>query len=81
MNRTEVLLSTIEAQFNVSINPDRYQAQYLDLVDANNATPGSKASGAVTVYWGYPGGDGQNTNFTLLHFTDLHRDGVEGSTV
>ena len=75
MNRTEVLLSTIEAQFNVSINPDRYQAQYLDLVDANNGNAWVKASGPVTVYWGYPEGTGQNTNFTLYHFTDLHRDG------
>ena len=74
-NRTEVLLSTIEAQFNVSINPDRYQAQYLDLVDANNGNAWVKASGPVTVYWGYPEGTGRNTNFTLYHFTDLHRDG------
>ena len=76
VNRTEVLLSTIEAQFNVSINPDRYQAQYLDLVDANNGNAWVKASGPVTVYWGYPEGTGQNTNFTLYHFTDLHRDGI-----
>ena len=75
VNRTEVLLSTIEAQFNVSINPHRYQAQYLDLVDANNGNAWVKASGPVTVYWGYPEGTGQNTNFTLYHFTDLHRDG------
>ena len=75
VNRTEVLLSTIEAQFNVSINPDRYQAQYLDLVDANNGNAWVKASGPVTVYWGYPEGTGRNTNFTLYHFTDLHRDG------
>ncbi len=75
VNRTEVLLSTIEAQFNVSINPDRYQAQYLDLVDANNGNAWVKASGPVMVYWGYPEGTGQNTNFTLYHFTDLHRDG------
>ena len=75
VNRTEVLLSTIEAQFNVSINPDRYQAQYLDLVDAKNGNAWVKASGPVTVYWGYPEGTGRNTNFTLYHFTDLHRDG------
>ena len=75
VNRTEVLLSTIEAQFNVSINPHRYQAQYLDLVDANNGNAWVTASRPVTVYWGYPEGTGRNTNFTLYHFTDLHRDG------
>ena len=75
VNRTEVLLSTIEAQFNVSINPDRYQAQYLDLVDAKNGNAWVTASEPVTVYWGYPEGTGRNTNFTLYHFTDLHRDG------
>ena len=28
----------------------------------------------MTIYWGYPEGTGQSTDFKLLHFKDLHRD-------
>ena len=52
-----------------------YQAQYLDLVDADNGNAWVKASGEVTVYWGYPEGTGPWMDFTLYHFQDLHRDG------
>lgn len=51
-----------------------YEAKYLDLVDANNGNAWIKASNPVTIYWGYPEGTGQSTDFKLLHFKDLHRD-------
>ena len=35
-----------------------------------------KASGAVTVYWGYPEGTGEDTDFALYHFEGLHREGA-----
>lgn len=52
----------------------QYEIKYLDLVDANNGNAWIKASNGVDIYWGYPEGTDQNTEFTLLHFTDLHRD-------
>ena len=57
-----------------------YQAQYLDLVDANNGNAWVKASGEVTVYWGYPSGTDKNTKFTLYHFKGLHRDDNGGQS-
>ena len=51
-----------------------YQAQYLDLVDANNGNLWLKASDEITVYWGYPEGTDMNTDFEMYHFTGLHRD-------
>lgn len=51
-----------------------YQIKYLDLVDAHNGNAWIKANNSVTIYWGYPDGTDQSTNFKLLHFEDLHRD-------
>lgn len=52
-----------------------YQIKYLDLVDANNGNAWITSSAGTDIYWGYPTGTDRNTNFTLLHFTGLHRDG------
>ena len=74
-DRTGALVDTIEDKFDTIIRDGYYQAQYLDLVDANNGNAWITASDDVTVYWGYPEGTNQNTKFTLYHFTGLHRDG------
>ncbi|WP_273397590.1 S-layer homology domain-containing protein [Thermophilibacter mediterraneus] len=76
-NRTEALQDKVDDSLG---NPKEgyvrnYQAQYLDLVDVNNGNAWVKASDAVTVYWGYPEGTDQSTNFKLYHFEGLHRDG------
>lgn len=72
-NRTGALLDAIEDEYNINITNGNYQAQYLDLVDANNGNAWVKADGNVTVYWGYPAG--ADADYTLYHFKDLHRDG------
>ena len=74
-DRTGALIDAIESEYNINITNGNYQAQYLDLVDANNGNAWVKADGNVTVYWGYPKGTNSSTSFTLYHFTDLHRDG------
>lgn len=51
-----------------------YQAKYLDLVDANNGNVYLTTDRPVTVYWPYPAGTDQNTEFHLVHFADLDRD-------
>lgn len=51
-----------------------YQAKYLDLVDANNGNVYLTTDQPVTVYWPYPAGTDQNTEFHLVHFADLDRD-------
>ncbi len=50
-----------------------YDARYLDLVDVNNGNTWVLADQPVTVYWGYPEGTDQNTEFHLLHFFGLER--------
>lgn len=75
-NRTEALITAIRDTYGISIREGNYQAQYLDLVDADNGNAWVTASGNVTICWGYPAGTGSYTDFALYHFTDLHRDGT-----
>lgn len=79
-NRTEALLRNTDDQLGEV--PDgytrHYQAKYLDLIDTMNGNAWVTASNNVTVYWAYPEGTDQNTNFELTHFRDLHRDNSEG---
>ena len=56
----------------------QYEIRYLDLVDRNNGNAWVKASENVTVSWPLPEGTDADTDFTLLHFTDLHRDMESG---
>ena len=75
-DRTGALLAELESELGVTVEDGNYQAQYLDLVDAHNGNAWVKASGAVTVYWGYPEGTGEDTDFALYHFKGLHREGA-----
>lgn len=51
-----------------------HESKYLDLVDANNANAWLMTDGPVTVYWPYPEGTDENTEFHLVHFQGLDRD-------
>lgn len=55
-----------------------FSPKYLDLVDTANGNAWVAASEEVTVCWPYPEGTDKNTEFTVLHFTDLHRDMESG---
>ena len=55
-----------------------YQAKYLDLVDVNNGNVWLTASKPVTVYWPYPEGTDEGTEFHLVHFSDLDRTMANG---
>ena len=72
-NRTGALLKQLKEKHGVSTKEGYYQAQYLDLVDSHNGNAWVTASESVDVYWGYPEGTGQDTEFTLYHFKGLHR--------
>ena len=75
-NRTGALLKQLKEKHGVSTKEGYYQAQYLDLVDSHNGNAWVTASKSVDVYWGYPEGTGQDTEFTLYHFKGLHREGA-----
>lgn len=55
-----------------------YEAKYLDLVDASNGNVWLTSSEPVTVYWPYPVGTDENTEFTLVHFEGLDREMSNG---
>ena len=57
-----------------------FEAKYLDLVDANNGNAWLTSSEPVTVYWPYPEGTDQDTEFHLVHFQGLDRE-LETSAV
>ena len=71
--RTDALKARITSEYVADTNV--YEIKYLDLVDANNGNAWIKASKPVDIYWGYPKGTDQSTQFAVVHFKDLHRDG------
>lgn len=77
VNRTELLEDKADEKLGAVVgNTTRhYEIKYLDLVDANNGNAWITSSEGTYIYWGYPEGTGQSTNFTVLHFQDLHREG------
>ena len=48
--------------------------KYLDLVDMNNADTWVSSSKGSDVFWPYPAGTDQETEFVLLHYRGLHRE-------
>lgn len=63
----------IRSQGSTLVNP-WFQAKYLDLVDANNGNTWLTSDEPTTVYWPYPAGTDENTEFHLVHFEGLNRE-------
>lgn len=57
-----------------ALSDPSYEARYLDLVDANNGNTWLRATNPVTVYWPYPEGTDESTEFYLAHFAGLNRE-------
>lgn len=57
-----------------ALSDPSYEARYLDLVDANNGNAWLRATNPVTVYWPYPEGTDESTEFCLAHFGGLNRE-------
>lgn len=77
--RTDALKVQVDKKLGtVGSNTNRYyEIKYLDLVDANNGNAWITSSAGTDIYWAYPNGTDENTEFTLLHFEGLHRDGTD----
>ncbi|MEE0509626.1 MAG: S-layer homology domain-containing protein [Peptococcaceae bacterium] len=77
--RTDALTDRVDKKLGaVGSNTTRhYEVKYLDLVDANNGNAWITSSKGMDIYWGYPEGTGIETEFHVLHFEDLHRDGTQ----
>ena len=50
-----------------------YQGKYLDLVDSADGNIWLTSTEGADIYWPYPQGTDKNTEFQLIHFTELHR--------
>ena len=79
-NRQELM----EQRANEIVKPSSgmknvFKFHYLDLVDPNNGNAWVSSSKGTIVYLPYPEGTDQDTDFTLLHYNDLHREyGING---
>ena len=52
----------------------KYEMKYFDLIDTGNGHTWVSSLKDVTITWPYPEGTDENTEFTLLHYVDLHRE-------
>ena len=67
------------AEKNHDVAGKESEVKYLDLVDVNNSNAWVSSSKGCDVFWPYPSGTGEDTEFTLLHFKGLHREyGMDG---
>ena len=67
----EKALDTLNLGSSEGLN---YEFYYLDLVDTANGNTWITPSQPVKVYWPYPAGTNENTEFYLVHFKDLDRE-------
>lgn len=74
--RTDALKAKADKTIGSESENRQYQIKYLDLVDANNGNAWITSSKGIDIYWAYPAGTSSSTEFTLLHFEGLHRDGA-----
>lgn len=80
-DRTALLENKADSVLNVAEDEMNYDFKYLDLVDRHNGNTWVKASQDVTIYWPLPEGTTENTEFSLLHFKDLHREMASSDVV
>ncbi|WP_138269239.1 vWA domain-containing protein [Anaerofustis stercorihominis] len=62
--------------------PDNYniEMKYLDLVYTNNSNAVVGANEPITIYWPYPEGTDENTEFFIVHYKGLDRNDNEALT-
>ena len=75
-DRTDALKAKADKTIGSESESRQYEIKYLDLVDANNGNAWITSSNGIDIYWAYPAGTSSSTEFTLLHFKGLHRDGA-----
>lgn len=76
VDRMSALRDRVDTELGGAGTNRQYEMKYLDLVDTNNGNAWIASSEGIDIYWAYPEGTDQSTDFALLHFRDLHRDGA-----
>ncbi len=61
-------------EFNELSSDYNVQFQYLDLVDTSNGNVYVTASNPIDLYWPYPEGTDENTEFYIVHYEGLNRN-------
>ena len=72
---SNTLINSALDEFEAIPNDYDYEARYLDLVDTSNGNAYVTAKDTdLTVYWAYPEGTDENTEFHLVHYVGLDRN-------
>ena len=73
-DQNNTLVNSALDEFDAIPNDYDYEARYLDLVDTSNGNAYVTTDDAVVVYWAYPEGTDENTEFHLVHYVGLDRN-------
>ena len=73
-DQNNTLVNSALDKFDAIPNDYDYEARYLDLVDTSNGNAYVTTDDAVVVYWAYPEGTDENTEFHLVHYVGLDRN-------
>ena len=74
IDRTQALKEKADAYLSGKISNPQYDLKYLDLVDQKNGNAWVASDSDITIHWPLPAGINEETKFTVLHFTGLHRE-------
>ena len=77
VDRASALRERVDKELGGADPARQYQMKYLDLVDSNNSNAWITSENGIDIYWAYPEGTDESTNFSLLHLKGLHRDGAQ----
>lgn len=77
VDRVTALRNRVDEELGGADPARQYQMKYLDLVDSNNSNAWITSENGIDIYWAYPEGTDESTNFSLLHLKGLHRDGAQ----
>ena len=75
VDRASALRARVDEELGGADPARQYQMKYLDLVDGANSNAWITSKNGIDIYWAYPEGTDENTDFSLLHLRGLHRDG------
>lgn len=73
-DQNNTLYNSAVNEFDQITSSHKYQLQYMDLVDTSNGNAYVTTDKPVDIYWPYPEGTDQNTEFHVVHYEGLDRE-------
>ena len=80
LKTTADTLAKDEGWYDPDEDNRKYDFRYLDLMNPDHANAWVTSTKGATIFWGYPSGTNQNTEFTLVSFKNLNREDGTGFT-